>query len=302
MNRLLMPALLPLPRISHRCQPVKQPLLVLLALGLGTVLAGCQAVEDNGREATAAGHAVQQLPVAADTSRAVATAAVDSLRPVALAPVPDLPASLRQEVAALHQQLGPEAQGLRLSVLERACVGYLALRQQGRIQRPGVLAVADMDLPSTEKRLWVLDLREQKVLHHSYVAHGRGSGQLRARRFSNRIKSACTALGFYRTADTYGGKHGLSRRLHGLDPGQNSNALDRYVVLHGADYAGPEYIQRHGQLGYSRGCPALPPEQYRAIIKSVGEGACLLLSGPTLESKWLDGAAAGRQFAARGWR
>ncbi|WP_167851936.1 murein L,D-transpeptidase catalytic domain family protein [Hymenobacter elongatus] len=215
--------------------------------------------------------------------------------------MPGLPDSVRRQVAALHQALGPEARALRLSVLERACVGYLTLRHAGRIRRPAVLAVADMDLPSTERRLWVLDLAQGKVLHHSYVAHGRGSGQLLARRFSNRIKSACTALGFYRTADTYDGKHGLSRRLHGLDPGQNSNALDRYVVLHGADYAGQRYLSQHGQLGYSRGCPALPPEQYRAIITAVGAGACLFVSGPGLESRWLNGKAAGRQLAANGW-
>lgn len=232
----------------------------------------------------------------------VVVAPIDSLQPEPLPPLPEVPATLRQEVAALRQALGPAAQELRPAVLERACVGYLALRRAGRIRRPGVLAVADMDLPSTEKRLWVIDLSAHKVVQHSYVAHGRGSGTVRPRRFSNRIKSACTALGFYRTADTYGGKHGLSRRLHGLDAGQNSNALDRYIVLHGADYAGQEHLNAHGQLGYSRGCPALPPEQYRAIINAVGEGACLLLSGPGLESKWLDGAVAARQLAARGWR
>ncbi|MCB2407110.1 murein L,D-transpeptidase catalytic domain family protein [Hymenobacter lucidus] len=265
---------------------------------MGTV--SCQSVGEKSQP-TAANVSVLP-PVLADTVKPIAAAPADSLLPTVLAPVPGLSDSLRREVAALYQALGAEAQALRLSVLERACVGYLTLRHAGRIGRPRVLAVVDMDLPSTEKRLWVLDLSKKQVLHRSYVAHGRGSGQLRARRFSNRIKSACTALGFYRTADTYGGKHGLSRRLHGLDAGQNSNALSRYVVLHGADYAGQDYLNAHGQLGYSRGCPALPPEQYRVIIKAVGEGACLFLSGPGLESKWLDGATAGRQLAARGWR
>ncbi|UOQ53310.1 murein L,D-transpeptidase catalytic domain family protein [Hymenobacter cellulosivorans] len=261
--------------------------------------ASCQSSGTKERKATLTSQTMCQAPV---VPAVAAVAAPDSLTPVALPPLPGLSDSVRWEVAALHQALGPAAEKLRPTVLERACVGYLALRQAGRIRRPAVLAVADMDLPSTEKRLWVLDLAKKRVLEHSYVAHGRGSGHLRARRFSNRIKSACTALGFYRTADTYGGKHGLSRRLHGLDAGQNSNALDRYVVLHGADYAGQEYLDKHRQLGYSRGCPALPPEQYRAIIKAVGEGACLFLSGPGLESKWLDGDKAARQFAARGWR
>jgi hypothetical protein len=295
-----------LPAFSFAIRPgyarSKWPLAALWLLMMGP---GCQSVGESGSGSAAVSQTVRSnrpLPTAGLNPPGGAATTPDSLRPAALPPLPGLSDSLRREVAALHQALGPDAQALRVAVLERACVGYLTLRHAGRIRRAGVLAVADMDLPSTEKRLWVLDLRAKKILHRSYVAHGRGSGYVRARRFSNRIKSACTALGFYRTADTYGGKHGLSRRLHGLDAGQNSNALDRYVVLHGADYAGQSYLSQHGQLGYSRGCPALPPEQYRAIINSVGDGACLLLSGPGLESKWLDGAAAGRQLAAHGWR
>ncbi|MBD2714467.1 murein L,D-transpeptidase catalytic domain family protein [Microvirga sp. STR05] len=272
--------------------------LAVAAVGLG--LAGCNvsASENNA----AAPNSSQLGPAPTDTAVPTATPLPDSLALTPVAPLPALPDSVRQAVQLLHKQLGPEAAALRPEVLERACVGYLALRQEGRIQQGGVLAVADMDLPSSEKRLWVLDLRQGRVLHRSHVAHGRGSGKLRARRFSNTIKSACTALGFYRTQDTYGGKHGLSRRLRGLDAGQNDNALRRYVVLHAADYVSRQHLQRHGQAGYSRGCPALPPDQYRAIINSLPEGACLLLAGPGLESKWLDGAAAARQLAARGWR
>lgn len=226
----------------------------------------------------------------------------DSLALTPVAPLLGLSDSLHQAMQQLHSRLGADATELRPEVLERACVGYLTLRHARRIQHSGVLAVADMDLPSNVPRLWVLDLRAGRVLHRSHVAHGQGSGTFRARQFSNRVKSACTALGFYRTEGTYGGKHGLSRRLRGLDKDQNDNALRRYVVLHAADYASQDYLQRHGQLGYSRGCPALPPDQYRAIIRSLPEGSCLVLLGPGLESKWLDGAVAARQLAARGWR
>lgn len=270
-------------------------LLAGVALGLG--LTGCSASASENRNPTAA-----WATDSAATPVAARPAPLDSLAPAPLAPLPDVPDSLRQAIASLHAALAPQAPGLRLPVLERACVGYLALRQQGKIARGEVLAVADMDLPNTTRRLWVLDLNQQKVLHQSYVAHGRGSGGLRAQRFSNRMKSACTALGFYRTLDTYQGSHGLSRRLRGLDKGQNSNAESRYVVLHAADYASPEYVQRHGTLGYSRGCPALPLGQYRAIIKSLPEGSCLLLTAPGLESKWLDGDVAARQLAAHGWQ
>ncbi|MDQ2794740.1 MAG: murein L,D-transpeptidase catalytic domain family protein [Bacteroidota bacterium] len=226
----------------------------------------------------------------------------DSLRPTpvpALAAVPD---TLRQAIRQLHAALGPAAAALRPEVLEQACVGYLTLHPTGRIERAGLLAVADMDLPNTTERLWVIDLKAAKVLHRSLVAHGEGSGRLRARRFSNEEKSACTSLGFYRTAGTYDGIHGYSRRIEGLDKGQNANAFDRYVVLHTADYVSPKYVAKYGHLGYSRGCPALPPEQFKAIIATLRVGSLLLVSGPGIKSRWLDGGAAGRRFVQRGWR
>ncbi|UOQ65639.1 murein L,D-transpeptidase catalytic domain family protein [Hymenobacter volaticus] len=271
------------------------------SIGLALAIAsasGCQLAEGNPQIAGALTQSVAEAPP--DTLAAAATVS-DSLRLTPVLPLPALSDSLRQAVQALHAALGPDAAGLRPEVLERACVGYLALRHAGRIKHPSVLAVADMDLPSSEQRLWVLDLAAGHVLHRSHVAHGRGSGHLRAYRFSNTKHSACTSLGFYRTEDTYGGKHGLSRRLHGLDAGQNSNAEARYVVLHAADYVSAAYLQGHGQAGYSRGCPALPPDQYRAIIKSLPQGSCLMLSGPGMESKWLNGAVAAQQLAAHGW-
>jgi hypothetical protein len=212
-----------------------------------------------------------------------------------------VPDTLRQAIVQLHRDFGPAAAELRTEVLEQACIGYLVLRQTSRTERAGVLAVADMDLPNTIQRLWVLDLKNRKVLHRSLVAHGLGSGHLRAQHFSNEEKSACTSLGFYRTSGSYDGIHGYSRRLDGLDKGQNANAFDRYVVLHAADYASPDYIRQNGHLGYSRGCPALPPEQFKPIIAEVKAGSMLLLSGPGLKSRWLDGPAAGKRFLKRGW-
>lgn len=271
---------------------------------MGLIVAGCQVRSEASRSVvpSVAPVAVSQLEAVAPVAPTPAVAPVpDSL---VLTPVPVLPAvpdTLRQAIRRLHVALGPAAAELRPEVLEQACVGYLTLHPTGRIERAGLLAVADMDLPNTTERLWVVDLRRARVLHRSLVAHGRGSGHLRARRFSNTEKSACTSLGFYRTAGTYEGIHGYSRRLDGLDKGQNANAFDRYIVLHAAVYASPAYVREHGHLGYSRGCPALPPAQYQAIIASVRVGSMLLLSGPGLASRWLDGRAAGRRFLARGW-
>jgi hypothetical protein len=276
--------------------------LVLRFAAVGLLAAGCQlrASETQAPSVAPVASATVALP-AANTATAAAPIP-DSLRLTPVATLPDVPDTLRQAIRQLHAALGPAAAELRPEVLEQACVGYLTLHPTGRIERAGLLAVADMDLPNTTERLWVIDLKNAQVLHHSFVAHGEGSGHLRARRFSNEEKSACTSLGFYRTAGTYDGIHGYSRRIEGLDKGQNANAFDRYVVLHAADYASPKYIEKYGHLGYSRGCPALPPEQFKDIIATMRVGSMMLLSGPGLASRWLDGPAAGRRFLKRGWR
>jgi len=266
--------------------------------------AGCQLRAEEAQTPTkrAVSTAVALAAPAASAALVTTTPVPDSL---CLTPVPALvavPDTLHQAIRQLHAALGPAAAALRPEVLEQACVGYLTLHPTGRIERAGLLAVADMDLPNTAERLWVIDLKEAKVLHRSLVAHGEGSGHLRARRFSNQESSACTSLGFYRTAGTYDGIHGYSRRIEGLDKGQNANAFDRYVVLHAADYVSPKYVQQYGHLGYSRGCPALPPEQFKDIIATLRVGSLLLVSGPGIKSRWLDGGAAGRRFVQRGWR
>jgi hypothetical protein len=271
--------------------------LGLALLGLLPQLSSCS------RTSHAEGRATPLAARPAKVALAPAPAALpDSLRPTPVPAVAGVPDTLRQVIARLHAALGPAAAALRPEVLEQACVGYLVLHPTGRIERGGVLAVADMDLPNTTERLWVIDLKEARVLHRSLVAHGAGSGHLRARRFSNVESSACTSLGFYRTSGTYDGIHGYSRRLQGYDKGENTNVFDRYIVLHAADYASPDYVRQHGHLGYSRGCPALPPTQYKAIISTLQTGSMLLVSGPGLTSRWLDGPAAGRRFAQRGWR
>jgi hypothetical protein len=271
--------------------------LGLTLLGLLPQLSSCS------RTSHAEGRATPLATQPAAAVPAPAPAALpDSLRPTPVELVVGVPDTLRMTIALLRQDLGPAAAGLRTAVLEQACVGYLTLHSTGRIERSGVLAVADMDLPNTTERLWVIDLKEAKVLHRSLVAHGLGSGHLRARRFSNVASSECTSLGFYRTSGTYDGIHGYSRRLQGYDKGENTNVFDRYIVLHAADYASPDYVRQHGHLGYSRGCPALPPAQYKAIISTLQTGSMLLVSGPGLASRWLDGPAAGRRFAQRGWR
>ena len=195
--------------------------------------------------------------------------------PVALTAQGRFDASLRQT----YESLQAEQQGLRFEVFQRAMTGYLNLRHAGRLaESQHCLTVIDFDLPSVEKRLWVLDLANNKVLFHTLVAHGHNSGENTATNFSNTDQSNMSSLGFYVTGQEYEGKHGHSLRLQGLDEGYNTNAATRSVVMHGADYVSEDFIKQYGRLGRSLGCPALPLDQYAQIIDAVRGGSCLFLN------------------------
>jgi hypothetical protein len=168
---------------------------------------------------------------------------------------------------------------LRFEVFQKALTGYLNLRQAGRLNSSQQrLTVVDFDLPSTEKRLWVIDLNAHRILFHTLVAHGHNSGDNEASSFSNTDQSNMSSLGFYVTGQEYEGKHGHSLRLEGLDEGFNTNAAARAVVMHGADYVSEAFIKQNGRLGRSLGCPALPLDQYSQIIDAVKGGSCLFLN------------------------
>ena len=77
-----------------------------------------------------------------------------------------------------------------------------------------------------------------------------GPGRCYASVFFNVPESNCSSLGIYKCAETYDGKHGKSLKLDGLQ-GTNSNARDRYVVMHGADYVSPAHIRAYGRIGRS---------------------------------------------------
>lgn len=142
-----------------------------------------------------------------------------------------------------------------------------------------VLTVIDFSLPSTAKRMWIIDPEKGEVLLNSVVSHGRNSGDLMAKSFSNQPESFKSSVGFYKTAETYSGKHGYSLRLDGLEKGFNDQARSRAIVIHGADYAREEFAESVGRLGRSLGCPALPSELSAKAIDLIKDGSLLFIFG-----------------------
>ncbi len=150
-----------------------------------------------------------------------------------------------------------------------------------QVADPRTLTVIDYSRPSTEKRMWVYDLRTHALLFDELVSHGRGSGKTKATSFSNDPSSNMTSLGLFRTGETYVGHNGYSLRLDGLDPGVNDNARSRAIVVHGAPYVNEAVARANGYLGRSLGCPAVRPEIAHALIDAIKGGSLVFAYAPS---------------------
>lgn len=166
---------------------------------------------------------------------------------------------------------------LRYEPFRHGMYGYLNLLEAGKINASANLTICDFTLSSNVKRLWVIDIRSKKLLFHSLVAHGMGTGEEFAVHFSNTHDSHQSSLGFYVTGDTYTGNNGYSLKLHGLDGSFNNNAFDRAIVIHGADYVSENFAKANQRLGRSHGCPALPAELAPKVIDRIKDGHCLFI-------------------------
>jgi hypothetical protein len=178
------------------------------------------------------------------------------------------PGPERARLAALAQA----APDLDPGVLERALRAAACAERRGLLDDPDTLTVIDYTRPSTEPRLFVLDVDALALLHEELVAHGRGTGENDARRFSNDPGSHQSSLGLFVTQGTYVGRHGRSLRLLGLERGVNDRALERAIVLHGAEYVSETFAALHGRLGRSFGCPALAVEVAQRVIDVIRGG------------------------------
>lgn len=161
-----------------------------------------------------------------------------------------------------------------------ALKGYEKLKQLGKITNQKYLTIADMSMASSDPRFYIIDMEKQELLIQTFVAHGRNSGLLFAKQFSNSIGSFQSSLGFYITGNPYQGKHGKSLVLKGVESGINDKAEQRAIVLHGADYANQGFVNQQGYLGRSLGCPAVPNNKVEAIIKAIQGASCLFVYAP----------------------
>jgi hypothetical protein len=189
----------------------------------------------------------------------------------------ELPSSV---YAKLHlKELGLNEKAFNLSVK-----GWEKMKLRGEVSK-NIISICDFTQSSNNKRLYIIDMLNGKLLFNTLVAHGKNTGEEFAKIFSNEPSSYKSSLGFYSTKGTYFGEHGLSLKLQGREPGFNDNAEGRAIVMHGADYVCEKFINSCGRLGRSFGCPSVPYGLHEQIINTIKDGSCLFVYYP--DAKYL---------------
>ena len=170
---------------------------------------------------------------------------------------------------------------LQLAIKARECA-----IKKGLNPKNDIITIIDYSLPSAQERLFIIDLNKGEVMYSLYTAHGAGSGNNYADRFSDQPQSHQSSLGVFLTGETYQGRHGTSLSLIGMEKNFNANAYKRRLVIHAANYVSADFVKKHGRLGRSHGCPALDPKYTKEVIEKIKSGTLLVNYYP--DPRWIN--------------
>ncbi len=230
------------------------------------------------------GFSFQYLPAVNNSPTVASSSAGQFTKPVAHSPALNhaklTRANFDDVIHALYDTIDLSSYDLSFEVFRLGMIGFYQLESEGALDRKDLITIIDFEKPSTRKRFYTIDLRNKKVLYHTYVAHGRNTGENKATKFSNIRHSNQSSLGFLITGETYFGSKGFSLRLDGMEKSFNSQVRNRAVVIHAADYVSESWIKRYGRLGRSQGCPALPPSLSKEVINTIKNGTAIFTYYP----------------------
>ncbi len=207
-------------------------------------------------------------------------------RLLALYPAPALPVAQPELFDGIAPPAAADPAMLDRKLLETALSSYHrhnCLRTPNGTG-PAQIIVVDFAKPSTEPRLYIVDLKTGQGLASGVpVAHGIGSDRDDdgiADRFSNAYNSLASSLGAARGAELYHGANGLSLRLDGLDS-SNSQMRIRDIVAHSYQPHRRRYFNasllsaRDGKPGTSEGCFVVAPHLRDWLFDALRDGGFL---------------------------
>lgn len=183
----------------------------------------------------------------------------------------------RQLCDSIYDKVGLLSYGLKREVFYKAYKGYQYLLTKKKLRKSNLLTICDYSQSSNSERLYVIDLKEGRLLYNTFVAHGKFSGEEFATSFSNLNSSNKSSLGFMITAETYTGKAGLSMRFDGVEKGINDQVRNRDIVLHGSAFVSRS-LMGSGSISKSLGCPAVPFGIHKKIIETIKGGSCFFVN------------------------
>ncbi len=167
---------------------------------------------------------------------------------------------------------------VRPELMSRA-MAALDIHHQKLVLRDRMYLV-DFQKFSGDARLYEVDLIGGRVTAFR-TCHGRGSDPEHsgyARNFSNTPDSFMSSVGAYATAGAgWGAQQGPNVLLDGLEY-SNNLARDRAIIVHGADYADPDFLAREGKLGRSYGCFSTAHTDLPMLRERMGEGRLMFAS------------------------
>jgi hypothetical protein len=129
----------------------------------------------------------------------------------------------------------------------------------------------DGSLHSGVRRFFLWNFAKRRIDHAALVGHGccnhpwSGTSSREHPTFSNAVGSHCSSLGKYRIGARRPSDWGIHVKyeMHGLEE-TNSNALSRFIVLHGWEAVSDEEIYPDG-TPEGWGCPAISNASMRLI-------------------------------------
>ena len=208
----------------------------------------------------------------AGCSSTASTIQTAALAPAVLPPAPALKPT--RQVQVTGPVIDPHGV-IRPDLLSRARAALDS--HQGRIARRDRIYVVDFQKFSGEERLYEVDLEGGWVTAYR-TSHGRGSDPRHsgfAERFSNQPDSHMSSIGAYATAGaSWGPQQGPNVLLDGLEY-SNDRARERAIIIHGADYADPDFLARQGKLGRSYGCFSVSHADLVPLRERMGDGRLL---------------------------
>lgn len=201
-------------------------------------------------------------------------------RPLAASAQPPRPALAPAAAPAVQtvQVVAPplDPRGVvRKELMERA-MAALDIHHR-RVPLRDRMYLVDFKKYSGEERLYEVDLVAGHVTALR-TCHGRGSDPAHsgfAQNFSNTPESYMSSVGAYATAGaSHGAQQGPNVLLDGLEY-SNDRARERAIIVHGADYADPDFLAREGKLGRSYGCFSVAHTDLPALRERMGQGRLL---------------------------